>query len=147
MKVSAPIFIDTWGWLAHGYRRDTHHAEVKQLLTDCRSQASPIHTSDYVLDETITLLFRREPYEEAARFVDGILADSTRGVLLIQRVTPERFQAALELRKRFYDKPDISFTDLTTMVMLRELGISAIVTGDKHFLQVGMGFERVPDQT
>jgi predicted nucleic acid-binding protein len=93
----------------------------------------------------ITLLFRRESYEEAVRFLDGLLADSTRGALQIQRLTTERFQAALELRKRFRDKPDISFTDLTTMVIMRELQITVVVTEDNHFLHVGMGFQRLPE--
>ena len=102
-------------------------------------------TSDYVLDELITLLFRRESYDEAVRFLDGLLADSARGTLQIQRLTTERFQAALELRKRFRDKPDISFTDLTTMAVMRELQIIAVVTEDNHFLHVGMGFQRLPE--
>ena len=145
MKSPQPIFVDTWGWLAYGHRRDAHHAEVKELVEACVSNRTPVHTSDYVLDELITLLFRRESYEEAGRFLDGLLADSARGALQIQRLTTERFHAALELRKRFRDKPDISFTDLTTMVIMRELQIKAVVTEDNHFLHVGMGFQRLPE--
>ncbi len=145
MKSPQPIFVDTWGWLAYGHRRDAHHTEVKELLEACVSNHMPVHTSDYVLDELITLLFRRESYDEAVRFLDGLLADSARGTLQIQRLTTERFQAALELRKRFRDKPDISFTDLTTMAVMRELQITAVVTEDNHFLHVGMGFQRLPE--
>lgn len=29
MKGAEAIFVDTWGWLAYGHRRDAHHAEVK----------------------------------------------------------------------------------------------------------------------
>jgi predicted nucleic acid-binding protein len=137
--------VDTWGWLAYGHRRDAHHNEVKGLLETCVSNHTLVHTSDYVLDELITLLFRRESYDEAVRFLDGLLADSARGTLQIQRLTTERFQAALELRKRFWDKPDISFTDLTTMAVMRELQITAVVTEDNHFLHVGMGFQRLPE--
>jgi predicted nucleic acid-binding protein len=138
------IFVDTWGWLAFGHRRDAHHAAVKQLLEVCLKDQRPVHTSDYVLDELITLLFRREPHKEALRFIDGLLADSGRGKLQIHRVTGERFGAALELRKRYDDKPDISFTDFTTVAILRELRIAAIVTSDRHFLQIGLGFETLP---
>jgi uncharacterized protein len=145
VKSPQPIFVDTWGWLAYGHRRDAHHAEVKELVEGCVLQRTPVHTSDYVLDELITLLFRRESYEEAVRFLDGLLADSTQGSLQIQRLTTERFQAALELRKRFRDKPDISFTDLTMMVIMREQHITAVVTEDNHFLHVGMGFRRLPE--
>ncbi len=42
-----------------------------------------IYTSDYVLDELITLLFRREVFEEATRFVQGILAAAVSVALLV----------------------------------------------------------------
>jgi predicted nucleic acid-binding protein len=144
VKSTQPIFVDTWGWLAFGHRRDTHHAEVKELVEDCLSNRTPVHTSDYVLDELITLLFRRESYEESVRFLDALFRDSARGALQIEKVTSERFHAALELRKRFRDKPDISFTDLTTMAIMRELEIESVLTEDNHFLHVGMGFQRLP---
>jgi uncharacterized protein len=136
--------VDTWGWLAFGHRRDAHHVEVKQLLEDCMRNRQHVHTSDYVLDELMTLLFRREAHEEAIRFIDGLLADSAHAKLQIQRITGERFGAALELRKRYKDKPDISFTDFTTVAIMRELHIAAIVTKDRHFQHVGLGFETLP---
>jgi predicted nucleic acid-binding protein len=145
VKPPQPIFVDTLGWLAYGHRRDAHHAQVKELLAARVSNRTAIHTSDYVLDELITLLFRRETYEESVRFLDGLFADATRGTLQIQRVTAERFHAALELRKRFRDKPDISFTDLTSMAIMRELQITVVVTEGGHFRQVGMGFEKLPE--
>ncbi len=45
---------------------------------------------------------------------------------------------------RFDDKPRISFTDLTSMVVMKELGVKDIVTGDEHFEHVGMGFQCKP---
>ena len=46
--------------------------------------------------------------------------------------------------KYFVDKPDISFTDLTSMVVMLALGITHIVTADAHFLKVGEGFQLLP---
>ncbi len=145
MKPPRPIFVDTWGWLAFGHRRDAHHAAVRDLIAACVSNHTPIQTSDYVLDDLITLLFRRETYEESVRFLDALFADANEGALRIQRVTAARFQAALDLRKRFRDKPDISFTDLTSMAIMQELEIKVALTKDNHFQQVGMGFELVPE--
>ena len=73
-----------------------------------------------------------------------MLADQIAGRLLIHRVTGERFLSALDLRRRFHDKPLISFTDLTSMSIMTELGIRAVLTEDEHFLHVGMGFQRIP---
>ncbi|MGC9400690.1 MAG: type II toxin-antitoxin system VapC family toxin [Anaerolineae bacterium] len=139
-----PVFVDTWGWMALGYRRDPQHGEVRDLYRQLREEQIPITTSDYVLDELITLLFRRESFTEAARFVEGLLAATEQGHLVVKRVTPKVFSATWGLRKRFQDKPDISFTDLTSMVLMRELGISQVLTGDEHFIQVGMGFSKLP---
>jgi len=138
------IFVDTWGWLAYGHRQDAYHPEIKELVATCLSNGTAVHTSDYVLDELITLLFRRETYDESVRFLDGLFADAARGAVQVQRVTTERFQAALKLRRRFRDKPDISFTDLASMAIMQELEIKVVLTEDNHFQQVGMGFERLP---
>ena len=138
------VFVDTWGWMALGHRREPRHAEGKRIYQELRGNQILIYTSDYVLDEVITLLFRREVFEEAMRFVEGILGAAVLGQLRIERVTPGRFSAAWELRKRFQDKPTISFTDLTSMAIMDERGIQQVLTEDEHFIQVGMAFSRVP---
>jgi predicted nucleic acid-binding protein len=138
------VFIDTWGWMALGYHREPRHAEVRHIYRELLGNQIPIFTNDYVLDELITLLFRREIFEEAARFVEGILAAAARDQVQIERVTSDRFAAAWALRMRFQDKPMISFTDLVSMVIMEERGIQHVLTQDKHFAQVGMGFFLLP---
>ena len=138
------IFVDSWGWLALGHRRDAHHDDVKQLYEELRSDNILIYTSDYVLDETITLLFRREIFQEAKQFAENILASAARGSIQVERITSERFLKAWELRTRFQDKPLISFTDLTSMVIMEEQNIQHVLTEDEHFIHVGMDFLKVP---
>jgi predicted nucleic acid-binding protein len=142
-----PVFVDTWGWMALGHRREPRHMEVKRVYRELCRSGIPLYTSDYVLDELITLLFRREVFEEAVRFVEGILAAAVLGQLRIERVTADRFSAAWELRKRFDDKPTISFTDLTSMAIMHERGIHQVLTDDDHFVQVGMGFSSPTGKT
>ena len=141
---SEAVFVDTWGWMALGYQQEPRHAEVRRIYQELGSNQIPIYTSDYVLDEVITLLFRRESFHEATRFMEGIFAASALGQVRIERVTPGRFFAAWELRKRFQDKPRISFTDLTSMLIMDERGIHQVLTEDRHFIQVGMGFSKLP---
>ena len=138
------IFMDTWGWIALGHHRDPRHLEVKRLYQEHRKAGGTFYTSDYVLDEVVTLLFRREVFGKAVRFMEGIFEGAQQGQLTIERITSERFAAAWRLRKRFQDKPRISFTDLTSMALMQELGLAEILTEDEHFLQVGMEVQRVP---
>src|SRR5438445_10287264 len=104
-----PVFVDAWGWVALGHRRDSRHLEIKEVYQRVRASGARVYTTDYVLDEVITLLFKREVFEEAARFVEGILASAAHDNLIIERITSARFAEAWGLRKRFQDKPKISF--------------------------------------
>ncbi|MEW6753682.1 MAG: hypothetical protein AB1505_22265 [Candidatus Latescibacterota bacterium] len=44
-------------------------------------------TTDFVLDETVTLLFRRRPFAEVRAYVEGVLASAVTGYLGIERIT------------------------------------------------------------
>ena len=138
------VFIDTWGWAALGHRKDARHREVKTLYRELRSQGARLYTSDYVLDELITLLFRREAFEEGVRFVEGLFNASEQRLLIVERITSDRFSSAWALRKKLQDKPKVSFTDLTSMTVMEELGVERVLTDDEHFEHVGMGFRKCP---
>jgi len=45
---------------------------------------------------------------------------------------------------RYQDNPDISFVDFTSMVVMQDLGITHVFSGDAHFRQVNLGFQLVP---
>lgn len=138
------LFIDTWGWLTLRDRKESRHQEVKDFYSQFRSQKGIIYTSDYVLDETITLLFRRLPFKTAKGSLATIDKAIKKGYLQVEWVTPERFERAKGLRLKYQDKPKISFTDFTSMVIIKELGFKEIMTGDEHFEHVGMAFQRKP---
>lgn len=66
------------------------------------------------------------------------------GELQVERITPERFRKAYALRIRYRDKPRISFTDLTSFIVMHELKIKHALTGDGHFKQSQLGFVTLP---
>jgi predicted nucleic acid-binding protein len=70
-------------------------------------------------------------------------AFSTEQFQLIQ-IDELRFSQAQTLRLKYLDKPQISFTDLTSMVVMQEFNIRQFLSEDAHFTQVGLGFERIP---
>ena len=140
---SEPLFLDTWGWLVIADSKDPLHDSA---VAERRSRALPGHlvTTDYVLDEAFTRLFARSSFDLARRFSDALLASEPAGILKIERINRERFEAAYRLRNRYRDKPGISFTDLTSFVVMRELGIRDVLTADAHFTQVQLGFRQLP---
>jgi len=138
------LFIDSWGWIAIQNRQEPRHAEVDAFYRNFRLQGGIAYTSDYVLDETITLLFRRLPYPLAQKAVTIIDEAVKRRYLYLEWITPNRFEEAKQFRSKLQDKPKISFTDLTSMVVMEEIGLAQVLTDDEHFVQVGMGFQKVP---
>nr|HEV7955081.1 PIN domain-containing protein [Candidatus Acidoferrales bacterium] len=136
------LFVDTWGWLVLADRSEREHRQVTSYYAERTRRTGLIVTSDFVLNELLTILFSRISFEMASRFADSVLRSP---FITIERITPERFQKAWELRMKFSDKPRISFTDLTSMSAMNELGITDILTADKHFAQVGMNFRLLPE--
>jgi predicted nucleic acid-binding protein len=136
------LFIDTWGWLALADARDPG----PQAVLERRARTAPgsLIPSDYVLDETFTRLFSRVAFVQARKFSDAIVAAGASEQLRIERITKERFDAAPRLGIRYRDKRGISFTDLTSFIVMRELGVKHVLTADSHFMQVQLGFLRVP---
>jgi uncharacterized protein len=134
------LFVDTWGWVAVADRRDGGHEAATEIFRQARRSGGAI-TSNFILDETFTHLFKRRPFEEAWNFTTTVVQSP---FIDIQEVTGSRFSRAIELRKQFSDKPRISFTDLSTMAIMVELGITDILTADRHFTDVGLGFRALP---
>lgn len=139
-----PLFIDTWAGLVLADRRELDHAKLSALREDYAHRKGAWVTSDYVLDETFTRVFARRPFDDAVRFCERILHARDVGLLRIESVTRERFAEAYRLRILLRDKPRISFTDLTSMCVMQELGLRHVVTRDSRFLQAGLGFETLP---
>jgi predicted nucleic acid-binding protein len=139
------IFVDTWAWIAMSSRRDQFHSSAvsqhKQFLKSRRKYV----TTDYVLSETVTQLYQILSPSEAEVFVRSILRSVELGDYLLYFIDEARFQEAWVLRLRYRDKPGISFVDLTSMAVMRELGLTDVFTGDTHFQKVGLGFRLFPD--
>ncbi len=140
------IFVDTWAWLALAYKKDPYHAVAARQHQSLQQQKRHYVTSDYVASEFITLLFGAVGFASAHKFTRELFRSFQTGACQLVFVTPEQFHRAWQLRQKYDDKPDISFVDLTSIVVMQDLGISEVFTGDAHFEQVGLGFRLLPQR-
>jgi predicted nucleic acid-binding protein len=139
------ILVDTWGWLTLHDKRERRHEELKTYCLRMEDQGIRWLTTDYILDETFTILFRRLAADRAKVATELLLEMGRKGFLTVERIGAERFEKAVQLRFKFLDKPDISFTDLSSMVVMEELKTWTIITADGHFMHAGKGFQIVPE--
>ncbi len=94
--------------------------------------------SDYVLDETATLLMNTKGGEVAASFLDEVL--NSKSVRLIW-VDPQLFHRAVRAFKSSGSR-GWSFTDCTSFELMTELNIKQAFAFDRHFSEAG--FNQLP---
>ena len=137
------VFFDTWGWAAIANKNDTHHEKITSFYkTFLLKKGVPV-TTDYVLAETITLLRAKTDPGGVAVFIDTIIEAVKNGVAVMERINEERWEKAWKMSKKYGDKPYISFFDFSSFVVMKELGVSQVLTADKHFEDVGLGFKKL----
>ncbi len=144
MSTNKYVFVDAWAWLALSNNRDMSHELAKKWYGEIKTTGYRMVTSDYVLDEVITALFKNVAFGGAIEYIESLFAAIKAKQIKLERITETRFKAAWLLRIKYQDKQDISFTDLTSFVLMQELEINTVFTGDAHFNQVNLGFEIIP---
>jgi predicted nucleic acid-binding protein len=138
------IFVDTWAWVALAAKRDQHHRRAEAVHKRLQRSRRLYVTTNFVLSEVIAHLYTTLTPQQAQAFVNALLAAVDAGTFHLVHVSADQFRRAWELRQKYHDKPDISFVDFTSMVVMRDLGIIEVFTGDAHFLHVGLGFQLLP---
>ena len=138
------IFVDTWAWLALAHKKDPYHQQAVQQHRALQKRNRRYVTTDYILSEVMTPLFGVLNFDKARQFMLNVFQSVRTGRYQLQFVSPDQFERAWQMRQKYHDKPDISFVDFTSMVVMEELGITEVFTGDAHFVQVGLGFRILP---
>jgi predicted nucleic acid-binding protein len=101
------IFVDSSAWFAVYSLRDGNHSIATATI---RSFQSNLVTSDYVIDETLTLLRARGENQRAIAFGNRVIESSW---VKIVRVEDGDFSAAWTMFRTYHDK-GWSFTDCTS---------------------------------
>ena len=127
------VFVDTAGWIACGDVADPAHTAACGARDAALEAGRTLVTTDFVVDETLTLMRLRLGSREAEAWWHQI--DSSRR-LHWERIDAARFDRAREFFFRHRDK-SFSFTDCTSFVVMRELRLTDVLTTDHHFRQAG----------
>jgi len=126
------IFADSLYWIALSHQKDQWHSAA--LKASRALHSVEIVTTQEMLSELLTA-FRHSPRLRsiAARRVHQITADP-QVIVILQ--SDDSFQAGFTLYQSRPDK-EYSLTDCISMLAMRQLGITEILTHDNHFTQEG----------
>ena len=123
-------FVDSGGWFASYVTTDVDHEAASAWLGTNRG---PLVTTDYVVDELLTLLRARGHDEVALRLGTLLLKGA---VCKVERVQLADFDQAWVVFATYRDKA-WSFTDCVSRVVMERLGITVAFALDDHFRQFG----------
>ena len=127
------IFADTFYWTASINSADDWHDQV--LAITATLVPAKIVTTEEVLSETLTFFstYGTRMRQRAYQLVQGL---SSNPKIEVIHQTHESFLAGLNLYQARPDK-EYSLIDCISMQTLRELGITEVLTHDRHFTQEG----------
>jgi predicted nucleic acid-binding protein len=128
-----PIFMDTGGFFALLSAEDASHRKASAVMEEAGRLRRRAVTTDYVLNETATLLRARgltKHLKELLRMTE------TSEALSIEWMTPDRFAAARTFMLKHLDQ-EFSFTDCVSFVVMKELRLIEALATDKHFRIAG----------
>jgi hypothetical protein len=125
------VFVDTSAWFAYFLPTDREHQRVRECF---HSGNGPLVTTDFCIDETLTLLVfrgeRRRALEAGHAFFEANIAQ-------LHNVTANQVSRSWILFKQ-HAAASWSFTDCTSKVVIDDLGIATAIALDNHLRQFGV---------
>jgi predicted nucleic acid-binding protein len=127
------VFVDSSGLYALSDHRDPLQKKTRGCVTQLVRTGTVLIVTDYVVDEACTLAKTRAGAYGAMRLLNIVeRSDAFR----MAWIGEERFTATKAYFRKHADH-GYSFTDCSSFVVMRELGISDALTTDRHFVAAG----------
>lgn len=127
------LFVDTAGWMALADAADPARESARSARDEWLSGGGRLVSTDYVFDETLTLLRVRLGLPAAGAWGEQVEQSSR---LRWEWMDPARCEKARVWFFRWKDE-SFSFTNCTSFVVMRELRLRRALTTDRHFRQAG----------
>ena len=134
------LFADTSGWMACADKHDPLHKNALAARQDWLQSGGTLLTTDYIVDETLTLLRMRLGLPPAKIWWESISASPR---VRIRHLSGDILESARTQFFKFRDKT-FSFTDRTSFAVMKSEKIKRALTTDHHFAQAG--FQCLPER-
>lgn len=136
------IFVDTSAWVAIEDKKDINHLKALQYKMQLLESQRRLITTNYILDETFTLMLLDLGYTRTINFKQKLDYLINSNLVIVGFITPDIEKAGWEVFERYNKDKTWSFTDCTSKVIMDIFGIDEAFTFDRHFEQ--MSFIRKP---
>ena len=127
------MFLDTSGLFAFLVKNDDKHKEASTIIQKSVKNGMHLITTDYIIDETATLLKARGFLQIIPNLFDGIMSSKA---CRIEWMDQDLFDMTKSMFLRYNDH-QWAFTDCFSFIIMKNLKIINALTKDSHFLEAG----------
>ncbi len=135
---SNTIFVDTGMFKALLDLQDEHHEEGKRIWKKLHEEHVSLVTSNFIIDETLTLLRTKCGLQFAINFRELLVTNAQ--YLNLIRVLADDENSAWEWF--LYDWEKLSFTDCVSFAIMKRLNLLRVATFDSDFEKAGFIVEK-----
>ncbi len=140
MKPLMRLFVDTSAWFALIDKSDQNHRRARDFVHQLRETPILFYLTDYIVDETTTLVRLRISHRRALAFLDYL---NTGRQMVRTHVTPELLAEAEDLFRRYRDK-HWSYTDCVSFAFMDEQDLHDAFSFDANFAEYGKQIHPAP---
>ena len=128
-----PLFIDSGGFYVLISSQSESHETSIAVMEDAAKYRRRAITTDYIIDETATLLRARGLSKLLTEFFR--LTEESKA-LAVEWTTPDRFASARKSMLKHLDQ-EFSFTDCVSFIVMKEFRLTDALATDDHFRIAG----------
>lgn len=138
MDINKSVFVDTSGFKALIDQDDDFHQSAVKIWHRLQKENTELITTNYILDETFTLIRAKNGLKIALKFKD-YLAESA-PIITIERVLSVDEAASWQWFVKNWGH--LSFTDCSSFAVMKRLKLRRVFTFDHHFSRAGFKVEK-----
>lgn len=131
------IFIDTSAWIAFAVGDEPRHKEVLRSIEEALKDSAALFTSNDVVDETLTRLVTTVGFHKTKLFYTRLGIHMKKGYVRQLWVDEVLQEQAWQVLEKFSDHR-LSFTDATSIAIMKRYAIPKILTLDSDFAKIGI---------
>lgn len=127
------VFLDTSWFKGIIDEKDDFHSDAVGALTLLESMQAKMVTTNFIIDETFTLVRKRRGEQKAKELYEWIKNYGKQ--LKLVRVLAKDEKRVWDWFWKDWSK--LSYTDCTSFAVMERLGIARVATFDGHFAEAG----------
>ena len=133
MAFDNSVFVDTSAFKAVLDEKDDFHLIATRVWADLLKKDTLLVTSNFIVDETLTLIRIRCGLAKAKEFKEKII-NSLKSLKIVRVMSIDERNAWHWFINEW---KDLSFTDCVSFAVMERLGLEKVASFDQHFAKAG----------